>query len=184
VRLLAGVAWVGLLAASCSLITSTPNGPYDVSISDGLQPRMRADDAVWITLTYLARQTPEIAAPELHVEPHVAQVWAVRASEVRNLDGCAPRQTSTDIVWVTKGVGDYLNLHDLPWSHGSEQSDDPWVLACEGPGPAGTIVIDDATGSVLGVYPSVGDEFPHPTGPLPSRTETPIVVLEPRTGAG
>jgi hypothetical protein len=66
---------------------------------------------------------------------------------------------------VTKGVGDYLNLRDLPWSRGTEQTDDPLLIACEGPGPAGTLVIDDATGSVLGVYPLVGDQFPHPTSP-------------------
>jgi hypothetical protein len=159
------VATIAVLVAACSFGYPTANGAYDVSIGDGLHPRMSADDAVAITLTYLARQTPEIAAPELHVKPDVTQVWAVRASDVRSLDGCAPGQTSSDIVWVTKGVGDYLNLHDLPWSRGTEQTDDPLVIACEGPGPAGTLVIDDATRSVLGVYPFVGDQFPHPTSP-------------------
>ena len=38
------------------------------------------------------------------------------------------------------------------------------VLACDGPGPAGTLVIDDATGQILGVYPTVGI-YPHITAP-------------------
>jgi hypothetical protein len=38
------------------------------------------------------------------------------------------------------------------------------VLACDGPGPAGTIAIDDATDQILGVYPAVGI-YPHPTAP-------------------
>jgi hypothetical protein len=41
-----------------------------VSISPGLHPRLSADDAVRITRDYLADQTPQIAAPELHVPPH------------------------------------------------------------------------------------------------------------------
>lgn len=152
-----------MLVAGCAFGASARNGTYNVSIASGLTPHLAPDEAVAITWAYLADQTPQIAAPELHVEPHVAQVWAVRAADARSLDGCVPSSSSGDIVWVTKGVGDYLNLKTLPWSRGTEPTDDPLVIACEGPGPAGTLVIDDATGSVLGVYPFVGDQYPHPT---------------------
>ena len=158
------VAIVSVLVAACAFRPSIANGDYEVSIADGAKPRLTSDDAVAITWDYLARQTPEIAAPELHVKPHVAQVWAVHAADAPRLDGCVPAQISSDIVWVTAGVGDYLNLHDLPWSHGTEPTEDPLLIACQGPGPAGILVIDDATGSVLGVYPLVGDQYPHPTG--------------------
>ncbi len=158
--------WIALIPAflvACAALSSRANGDYRASVAAGLEPHLSPDDAVAISFAYLAEQTPEIAAPELHVGPHISQVWAVLATDARALDGCVPARASTAIVWVTKGVGDYLNLHDLPWSRGTEPTDDPLVIACEGPGPAGTLVIDDATGSVLGVYPFVGDQYPHPS---------------------
>jgi hypothetical protein len=45
---------------------------------------------------------------------------------------------------VVEVTGDLLNVHDLPWSKG------------EFPAPSGTIVIDDATKTILGVYPNPG----------------------------
>lgn len=152
----------GLVAAACS--TSGANGPYAVSVAPGLHPRLTADDAVRITRDYLDAQTPQIAAPELHVPARITSVTATIASEARSIDGCIPSEQSDQIVWVTKGQGDYLNLSDHPWSTLAVQAEqmDPLVLACGGPGPAGTIVIDDATGRILGVYPTVGI-YPHPT---------------------
>jgi hypothetical protein len=138
------------------------NGPYALSISADLSPTMPADDAVAITWDYLARQTPEIAAPELHVPPHVSDVWAVSAIDARAMDGCIPQQTSRQTVWITRGVGDYLNLHDLPWSRAVAPTEDPALIACQGPGPAGILVIDDTTRTILGVFPLVGDAYPHP----------------------
>jgi hypothetical protein len=139
---------------------------YVISVSPELHPRMRPTDAARITLAYLAEQTPEIAAPELHIAPRIASVSLVRASAARTLDGCIPAQSSDDLVWVTKGVGDYLNLRDHPWSRTTMQAnaDTQATLTCGGPGPAGTIVIDDATGTILGVYPEDSRFFPHPTG--------------------
>ena len=55
------------------------------------------------------------------------------------------------IAWVAVASGDFRNLHDLAWSgHGV-------------PNPQDTTVIDDATGTVLGVYP-----YPVTTDPGPS----------------
>ncbi len=45
------------------------------------------------------------------------------------------------IVWVVRASGDFLNLHDLPWSSRGT------------PYSSGTLVIDDGTDAVLGVYP-------------------------------
>jgi hypothetical protein len=56
--------------------------------------------------------------------------------------------------------GDYLNLADHPWSKSSPV--DPAQVNFAGPAPAGTIVIDDVTGPILGVYPENGGH-PHPT---------------------
>jgi hypothetical protein len=160
---LACVLAVAVVTAGCGL-TSPANGPYSTRIADGVWPRLSAADAVAISRSYLDAQTPEIAAPELHVVPDITATWAVQASDAATIDGCIPAVSSTDVVWVTEGVGDYLNLRDLPWSRTTTQAnaDSPMVDACGGPGPAGTIVIDDATGAILGVYPAVGP-YPHPT---------------------
>lgn len=148
-----------IFVASCTTVP-TQLGRYAVSVAQGLEPRLSASDAVSITIGYLNDQHPD--APP--IAPHVGQVWAVDASEARMLDGCIPARPSGSIVWVTKGQGDYLNTTDRPWSHNSSWGlDDPVALSCEGPGPAGTIVIDDATGTILGVYPYVGPDYPHPT---------------------
>ena len=156
------LALVGLLlagAAGCesgSVISADPE----------LHPRLSPADAARITLDYLAEQTPEIAAPELHIAPRIASVSLVQASAAHALDGCIPAQSSADLVWVTKGVGDYLNLRDHPWSPVTTQAnaDTLAALTCGGPGPAGTIVIDDATGTILGVYPEDSRFYPHSTG--------------------
>jgi hypothetical protein len=61
------------------------------------------------------------------------------------------------IVWITKGVGDYLNVSDRPWSHRTGATND----VCQLPGPEGTLVIDDGSGEIIGVYPE-SPGYPHP----------------------
>ena len=73
------------------------------------------------------------------------------------LDPCIPRVEDPTTVWVTRGVGDYLNLVDFAWSQQFGQFDVGFDLACRGAAPSGTIVIDDTTGYILGVYP--GDRW-------------------------
>lgn len=64
---------------------------------------------------------------------------------------------------VTKGRGDYLNLADHAWSPSSfHASADERAMTCVYPGPEGTLVIDDATGAILGVYPG-SPIAPHPS---------------------
>lgn len=153
---------IALILGGCSASGSS-NGAYTTSVAQGLRTRLSAADAVAITRTYLDQQRGELAAPELHSDPHVEDVWAVTATAARRLDGCIPPQSSDRVVWITRGTGDYLNLHDYPWSLASRPTDDPAVIACEGPGPAGVIVIDDGSGEILGVYPLNGDQYPHPS---------------------
>ncbi len=146
-----------LLVAACGVLEM--NGPYALTIAPGLQTRMTAPQAVAITRVYLDAQTPQIAAPEEHIPAHVAGVWAVPANQARMIDGCIPAEVSGQIVWITKGVGDYLNLTAHAWSLSSRDGE----LTCNGPGRAGTIVIDDTTQAILGVYPE-GPVHPHPGG--------------------
>ena len=168
-RIIALLLTGAILVAACD--ASAANGPFTVSISPGLHPRLSAEDAVRITRDYLADQTPQIAAPELHVPPQVTSVSAVTAANAQTLDGCIPPEQSDEIVWVTEGQGDYLNLRDHPWSPSSHGHAMPIVFTCDAPGPAGTIVIDDATGQILGVYPTVA-EYPHPS-PAPGAPSPP-----------
>lgn len=116
-----------------------------------VQPRLDAEDAVRISREYLDAQTPQIAAREMHVPPRITAAWAVRAKDAAGIDGCIPAAIESDaVVWVTKGHGDYLNLLDRPWSRSSSRET---RLECGTPSTQGTLVIDDATGVILGVYP-------------------------------
>jgi hypothetical protein len=105
------------LACSICLGGCAPlNAPYTATVAPGLQPRLTAQGAISISRGYLDDQTPELAAPELHIPPRITRAWAVRANEASTLDGCIPIVPGDQIVWVTKGQGDYLNLSDHPWS--------------------------------------------------------------------
>jgi hypothetical protein len=148
----------------CLGACATLTGP-DIVSAPGLQPRLTALDVIRISREYLDDETPELAAPELHIPPRITNAWAVRANQASAVDGCIPVVSSDHIVWVTKGQGDYLNLSDRPWSTRIDWADqldpDPTRLICESPGPLGTLVIDDATGAILGVYPeSPGQRHP------------------------
>ena len=147
------VAVASLPCVACEAISiRMPNGPYAATIAPGLAPRLTSDDAVRITIDYLDAQRSQVDSP--HIPPHVDSAVALAAADARTQDGCIPMETSTQIVWVTKGTGDYLNLAPRPWSSTLASSSDRTSMDCTGPGPAGTLVIDDATGSILGVFPS------------------------------
>jgi hypothetical protein len=152
--MIALLAIASILAVACS--GSSDNGPYTTSIAPGLNPRLTADDAVRITRDFLDAQIDWINVPDMHTPAKITSVAAVTASRARLLDGCIPPEPSDLIVWVTKGQGDYMNHTDYPWSRAfsPEVAADPSLEACSGNGTAGTMVIDDATGQILGVYPS------------------------------
>ena len=127
------------------------NDSYTVVTTPEVRPRLSAGDAVRISRDYLDAQTPEIAAREMHVPPMITAVWAIRAAEAASIDNCIAAPNEGDaVVWVTKGHGDYLNLVDRAWSQSSSREA---RLECGTPSTQGTLVIDDATGSILGVYP-------------------------------
>lgn len=152
-----GVQLWGLAGKAYDALTSTTH------IAPGLSPRLTPTDAANITYGYLNEMRLQLADPALHVSPDVTGVWAVTADAAAGLDGCIPAGKGSGIVWVTKGVGDYLNLVDRPWSQRFSEPADPSTLACTAPAQAGTVVIDDATGEILGVYPDSGPIDPHPS---------------------
>jgi hypothetical protein len=160
---------VVLVCSICLGSCDALNGPYTVSIAPELHPRLTAQDAIAISRRYLDDQTPELAAPALHIPPKLTSASAVRADEASALDGCIPIVPGDQIVWIAKGQGDYLNLSDHPWSTriglADQLNPNPSRLICESPGPQGTLVIDDATGTILGVYPE-SPGYWHPS-PLP-----------------
>ena len=164
VALLVGVAACGVFGPA-----PEPSSAYTVSVAPGLHPRMVAADVVSVIHGYLDEQTPELAVPDMHVPANVTHVWAVTATDARTLDPCIPVENSEAIVWVTMGAGDYLNLRSHSWSSNYSQAAaaDPAQRACLGPSHEGTMVVDDATGEILGVFPGSHDgSAPTATGGL------------------
>ena len=97
---------------------------------------------------YLDDQVP-LASPGVHQPPLVITMQATFARDASRLE---PRVSSAEVaarpertVWVVMVSGEVLNLRNLPWSRSGD--------SC----PTGNLVIDDATSTVLGVYP-------HPLG--------------------
>jgi hypothetical protein len=167
IRTVLGIAVV-VAIASCSAVGALSQSPT-VSVAPGIAPRMSSTDAVRVTLDYLGAQRDQLLAPEMHRDPVITSVVAVTANDAPAIDGCIPAGKGAGVVWIMRGTGDYLNLADHPWSSWTSSSSEPEMRDhavpgnCPGPGPAGVIVIDDATGDILGVYPLSGPDFPHPT---------------------
>ena len=158
------VVAVGLVAFIVTRGGDLPpaNPGYSVSVDTGVTPTTTADRAAAIARHYLDLQTPELAAPEIHTDPIVRSVSAVRAADAPALEPRVPADAvaaePSRVVWVASVTGDFLNLNDLPWS----RAGDPY--------PSGNIVIDDATGRILGVYP--GGPGPTSAGGPTSATPT------------
>jgi hypothetical protein len=161
--LFVGVGAVGgarlwnLAGATYDALTSTTH------VAAGLSPRRTSDGAISIAYGYLNRMRLQLPDPALHVEPSITSVWAVTADQAAGLDGCIPAGEGLGIVWVAKGRGDFLNPIDHRWSQRYQAGSDLATQACTAPAQAGTIVIDDATGEILGVYPDSGSLDPHPS---------------------
>jgi hypothetical protein len=167
VGLLGLLLFVGIGAIGAVRIWSLAGSAYDAltfpaHIQTGITPRLRASDAYRITLDYLGR-TSAAAQPGTVVPPSIRVIWAVAADQAAGLDGCIPTGRGRGIVWVTMGAGSYLNLEAHPWSRPSQPGDTAARRACSDPAAGGTLVIDDATGEILGVYPDAGARAPHPS---------------------
>lgn len=168
VGLLGLLLFVGVGAAGGVRLWNLAGSTYDELTSNshvavGLTPRLTAGRASSIAYGYLNRMRLQLPDPAQHVEPYITGVWAVTADQAASLDGCIPSGMGSGIVWVTKGRGDYLNPTDRAWSSAYRPGSDLATQACTAPAHAGTIVIDDATGVILGVYPDSGVLNPHPS---------------------
>ena len=143
------------------------NAPVVPVVQVAVSPARTGDDAVAITRQYLAAMRQEIAVPQIHAVARVDSVWLVPGREAWTIDPCIPRDVDDRTVWITKGVGDYLNPHDFAWSRHFGQFDEGFQLACQGAAASGTLVIDDANGDILGVYPGDHDAL-RPDGTRPT----------------
>lgn len=161
VLLLAAAAIIVIVAAAVAGAVFRPGrvvSGYKIEIPVGMSPQMPPTSVAAVAVGYLDGQTPQLAAPNLHAEPHILRVVAARAVDVRALEPAVPEARAEAaverIVWVVLGKGDFLNLRDYAWSVRGD------------PNTTGTIVIDDATGSILGVYPHDLPGVPEPTPSL------------------
>lgn len=136
------IALVVIGAAVVQRVTRLPaaNLDYSVVIAEGVRPTTSNGQVAAITRHYLDEQTPET-----HVPPRVITMTATFARSASALEACVPTgpvaAAPDRIVWVVHASGDFLNPHDLPWSSQGT------------PYPGGNMVIDDATWTILGVYP-------------------------------
>jgi hypothetical protein len=160
-RVLPALLALVLLTAACGLasdlqeLPDPPNLLVATTVHPGLldDPRLRPDAAVSIGRDFLARMRPIIAAPELHVVASFTSADAVQGTAAWSIDPCIPKVDDATTVWVLRGEGDFLNLVDFVWSRSFGQFDEGFDLACRGAERSGTIVVDDTTGYILGVYP-------------------------------
>lgn len=148
-----------LVVASGIAHAGLDEGGYPVTIAPGITPALTSERVAEISRGYLDAQTPQLAAPELHQPPLVLAEWATRARDASLQEPRIPpdavAQQPDRVVWVVLVSGDFLNLGDFPWSRSGA------------PDPGGSIVIDDASGTILGVYPHdpPGVDSPEPTAP-------------------
>ena len=135
----------GSLVEEVAAQGNPPLGADALYVGPGISPGLAGDRVEAIALAYLDAQTPQLAAPALHEPPAVLSESVTTAAAATNLEPDIPRaDAGADpgrIVWVVRVSGDLLNLGDLPWSRSGA------------PDPSGTIVIDDASGTILGVFP-------------------------------
>jgi len=135
----------GSLVEEVTAQGNPPLGSTVVSVGPGISPGLDGGRVKAIALAYLDAQTPELAAPALHQPPVVLSESVTTAIAATGLDPGIPKADAAadpgQIVWVVRVSGDLLNLGDLPWSSSGA------------PDPSGTIVIDDASGTILGVFP-------------------------------
>jgi hypothetical protein len=151
----AGAVIVALAVLSIAVVqrvTELPaaNLDYTVAIAHGVHPATSNGHIAAVARHYLDEQTPDLAAPNMHMGPTVVAMTAMFARTAQDLEAGVPdaqvAAAPERIVWVVQVSGDFLNLRDLPWSR-------------EGaPDSQGRLVIDDATATILGAYPHAPGE--------------------------
>jgi hypothetical protein len=158
------LVFFALGAVGALRVWNIAGGAYDaatfpIHVEPGVSPRLKGSDAYMITLDFLTRSAAEAAPGTPTAAASLQSIWAVTADQAAALDGCIPTGKGSGVVWVTKGAGTYANTISRAWS----SPDSAAPAACRISGTAGTLVIDDATGQILGVYPFSGAAFPHPS---------------------
>jgi hypothetical protein len=142
---IAALVVIGIVVAQQVTRLPPANPDYSVALAPGVRPAAPNGRIAAIARRYLDDQTPELAAPNIHQPPMVISATATLARDARQVEpGIPDAQAAAQpdrIVWIVRASGDFLNLHDLPWSSSGA------------PYPSGNLVIDDATGTILGVYP-------------------------------
>lgn len=161
IALIGAVVVIGGLLVVASGIghAAIDEGGYPVTIAPGITPALTTEQVAAISRGYLDAQTPQLAAPALHQPPLVLAEWATRARDAAVHEPRIPQEAVAQqpdrVVWVVLVSGDLLNLGAFPWSQSGA------------PDPGGNIVIDDATGSILGVYPHDPPGFDSPQATTP-----------------
>jgi hypothetical protein len=144
--------------AAALVLGCAAGNSYPVIYDPMATPLHHASDAVGVAFAYLNAQTPEIAAPELHVAPSVDRVVEASANAANQFERrITQEQWSANrdrVVWIVEVHGDLLNLHNYPWTESGA------------PGTHGDIVIDDETMTILGIYPWAPNETAPPPGIL------------------
>jgi hypothetical protein len=139
------LVFVGIVVVQQVSQRPPANPDYSVTLAAGVRPTTPNGRIAAIARRYLEDQTPELAAPGIHQPPMIISATVTLAREARRVEpGIPDAQVASQperIGWIVRASGDFLNLHDLPWSSQGT------------PYPGGNIVIDDATGTILGVYP-------------------------------
>jgi hypothetical protein len=139
---------VGIVGAQQVTQMPPANTDYSVAIAPGVRPVTSNGRITAIARSYLDAQTPEIEGE--HQPPVVITAAAMLARDARQVEPGIPAAPVAAqpgrIVWIVRASGDFLILRDLPWSSSGT------------PYPSGNIVIDDATGPILGVYPHAAGE--------------------------
>ena len=156
------VAIAALLIASGIVVAVTgigkpapvPGG-YSVTIAPGISPTLTGPQVAAIARGYLDAQAPQAEGPP--IPPVVLAEWATPARDAAKREPAVSSDAVAGqpdrVVWVVSVTGDVLNLTDLSWSRQS------------GADAAGNIVIDDASGMILGVYPHDPPGFGPSTSP-------------------
>jgi len=140
----------GLLVVASGIGHAAPGeGGYPVTIAHAITPALTSERVAAISRGYLDAQTPKIEGQ--HYPPVILAEWAVPARDARHREPAIPPSAVSGkpdrVVWIIRASGDFLNLTDRPWS------------IAGAPYPEGNIVIDDATGVILGVYPHAPPGF-------------------------
>jgi hypothetical protein len=144
IGLVIGVAiTLALVAVAQQARLTAANLDYTVAVASGAKPVTPNGQIAAIARHYLDAQEPDAEGAPL--APTIQGVTATLARDAGRYEpGITAAQIAEQpdrVLWVVAASGDFLNLNQMTWTSPGA------------PAAAGTIVIDDATDTILGVYP-------------------------------